>query len=113
MPIYKLIRHVVYFPNCQETREVWGIDRGAPGLRITGAPRSTDADDPLRRGPCSPLLLMSDGEYVTWHRITEWMSEAQEAGYEVIGGLHKLSPYTTILLQGPAASALRMQELAA
>jgi hypothetical protein len=105
MPIYKLIRHVVYFPTCQETREVWGIDRAAPGLRTMGAPQSTDADDPLGT-PCSLLLLMHDGDYVTWTRIPEWISEAEEAGYEVVGGLHKLSPYTTILVRGPAASAL-------
>lgn len=100
MPTYTLIRHVVYFPSCQETREVWGLDREAPGVRTTGAPRSTDADDPLRRGPCSPLLLMRDGDYVTWHRIPEWISEVEEVGYEVIG---PLSPYTTILLQDSAA----------
>ena len=100
MPLYKLSRHVVYFPNCQETREVWGIDRPAPRLRITGAPQYTDADDPLRRCDCSPLLLMRDGDYVTWHRITEWLSEAEELGYEVVSGLKKLSPYSTILLKG-------------
>ena len=100
--MYKLIRHVVYFPSCQETQEVWGIDRKAPGIRTTGAPPSTDADDPLG-GPCSSLLLMRDGDYVTWHRLPEWISEVEEAGYEVVG-LQKLSPYTTILLTGPVAS---------
>ena len=71
MPIYRLIRQVVYLTGSQETLEVWGIDRPAPGLPTVGAPPSTDADDPLGRGACSPLLLMRDGDYVTWHRITE------------------------------------------
>jgi hypothetical protein len=99
MPLYRLIRHVVYFPSCQQTREVWGIDRHAPGIRTVRAPNTTDADDPITRGPCSPLLVLRDGEHVTWERITEWFSEAEEAGYEILG-LHTLSPYSTILVRG-------------
>ena len=101
MAVYRLIRHVIYRPGSQETTEVWGIDRPAPGLPTVGAPRFTDADDPLRRGPCSPLLLMRDGDYVTWHRLTEWLGEAAAAGYEVMSGFKKLSPYSTIVLRGP------------
>ena len=97
MPLYRLIRHVVYFPNCQQTREVWGIDRHAPGIRTVRAPK-VDADDPIR-GPCSLLLVLRDGDHVTWERITEWFSEAEEAGYEILG-LQKLSPYSTILVRG-------------
>ena len=102
MAMYRLIRHVIYRPGSQETVEVWGIDRPAPGLPTTGAPSFTDADDPLRRGPCSPLLLMCNGDYVTWHRLTEWLGEASAAGYEVVSGFKKLSPYSTIVLKGPA-----------
>lgn len=101
MPFYRLIRHVVYSPRYQESQEVWGIDRPAPGLRIASAPRSTDADDPLRKGPCSPLLLLRDGEYVTWHRFMEWASEVEADGYEIMGGMQKLSPYTPIVIRGP------------
>ena len=100
MKTYRLIRHVVYLKGAQETQEVWGIDREAPGLPTTGAPAFTDADDPLRRGPCSPLLLMRDGDYVTWHRLPEWFGEAEEAGYEVVSGFKKLSPYSTIIIRG-------------
>ena len=99
MPIYKLIRHVIYHPGSQNTHEVWGVDRSPPGLPTTGAPRSTDEDDPLRRGACVPLLLMRDGDYVTWERMMEWMSEAEEAGYEVISGFKKMSPYSTIIIK--------------
>lgn len=99
MPVYKLIRHVIFRPGTQETVEVWGIDRPLQRLPITGAPSFTDADDPLRRGACSPLLLMRDGDYVTWDRMPEWLSEAEEAGYEVVSGFKKLSPYSTIMLK--------------
>jgi len=101
MPIYRLIRHVVYHPGSQETQEVWGIDRPPSGLPTTGAPMFTDADDPLRRGACSPLLLMRDGDYVTWDRLFEWLGEAEEAGYTVLSGFKKLSPYSVIVLRGP------------
>ena len=102
MAMYRLIRHVIYRPGSQETIEVWGIDRPAPGLHTTGAPSFTDADDPLRRGSaCEQLLLMRDGDYVTWHRLTEWLGEASAAGYEVVSGFKKLSPYSTIVLKGP------------
>ena len=101
MPLYRLIRHVIFRPGCQETQEVWGVDRVAHSLSTTGAPSFTDADDPLRRGACSPLLLMRDGDYVTWHRLVEWLGEAEEAGYEVVSGFKNLSPYSTILLRWP------------
>jgi hypothetical protein len=98
MPIYKLSRHVIYRPGGQETHEVWGIDREAPGLRTRGAPRFTDEDDPLGR-PCSLLLVLRDGDYVTWDRMFEWLGEAEEAGYEVVSGFKKLSPYTQIVIR--------------
>jgi len=101
MPIYSLRRHVIFRPGRQETTEVWGIDRPAAGLATAGAPPSTDADDPLRRGPCSPLLLMRDGDYVTWARFFEWLSEAEEAGYELVSGFKNLSPYSRMVLRGP------------
>ena len=100
MPIYKLIRHVIYRPGCQETREVWGVDRVPAGLPTVGAPKFTDADDPLRRSDCSPLIVMRSGEYVTWDTMMEWLSEAEEAGYEVISGFKNLSPCSVILLRG-------------
>jgi len=99
MPFYRLIRHVIFRSGSQETQEVWGIDRVPNGLPVTGAPLFTDADDPLRQGPCSPLLLMRDGGYVTWHRFTEWLSEADEAGYELVSGFKNLSPYSTIIIK--------------
>jgi len=101
MPLYRLIRHVIFRPGCQETQEVWGVDRSLCKLPTEGAPSFTDADDPLRRGACSPLLLMRNGDYVTWERLVEWLGEAEEAGYEVISGFKNLSPYSTILLRGP------------
>jgi hypothetical protein len=42
---------------------------------------------------------MRDGDYVTWERMMEWMSEAEEAGYEVISGFKKMSPYSTIIIK--------------
>jgi hypothetical protein len=101
MPVYRLIRHVIYNAMDQETQEVWGIDRSPADLPTTGAPKFTDADDPLRRGACSPLLLMKDGKYVTWDRLFEWLGEAEGAGYTVLSGFKKLSPYSVIVLRGP------------
>jgi hypothetical protein len=101
MPFYKLIRHVIYKPDCQETQEVWGIDRVPANLPTTGAPIFTDADDPLRKGPCSPLLLMCNGDYVTWHRFFDWLSEAEAAGYEMVSGFKNLTPYSQIVIKGP------------
>lgn len=109
MPVYRLIRHVVYRPGSQETAEVWGIDRYAEGLPTVGAPNSTDADDPLRRGPCSPLLVMRDGDYVTWDRFFEWLSEAEEAGYELISGYKNLSPYSQMIIRSKGSSNYRVQ----
>ena len=83
-----------------ETEEVWGIDRPAPGLITTCAPRDTDADDPLRRECNTYLLKTADGHHVTWHRMFEWLSEAEAAGYEVVSGFKKLSPYSSIVLRG-------------
>ena len=101
MPVYRLIRHVIYRPGSQETQEVWGIDRAPERLPVVGAPSFTDADDPLGRGPCSPLLVMCNGDYVTWHRFFEWLSEAEEAGYELVSGFKNLSPYSQMVLKGP------------
>jgi len=101
MPLYKLRRHVVWKPGCQETVEAWGIDRPAPGLRSRCAPTFTDADDPLRGSCNTQLLTFCDGAWVTWPHITEWMSEAEEAGYTVVSGFENLSPYSTIVIRGP------------
>ena len=98
MPFYRLSRHVIYRPGSQETREVWGIDREAPGLRTRGAPIFTDADDPLGQ-PCSLLLTLRCGDFVTWDLFFEWLSEADEAGYELASGFKKLSPYSTIVIK--------------
>ncbi len=110
MPIYRVRRHVAYKPSCGETQEVWGIDRPAAGLRYTTAPRDTDRDDPLLGsqgdccggGNCCTLLLqMRCGAWVTWHRMWEWLSEAEAAGYELISGYKDLSPYSTLIIRGP------------
>ena len=94
MPIYRLSRHVV----CG--REVWGIDRPVPRLQTICAPRDTDECDPLRRD-CGTLLLKMDGDFVTWHRIFEWISVAEEAGYQVISGFENITPFSVIVLRGP------------
>ncbi len=106
MPIYRLRRHVIYKPGCQQTEEVWGIDRrpGAPTLKVVGAPRFTDEDDPLlgdRECGCPLLLKTAGGEWVTWHRMWEWLSEAEAAGYQLVSGYEKLSPYSTLIIKGP------------
>ena len=103
MPVYRLRRHVIYRPGCQETEEVWGIDRRPAALPTACGPRDTDADDPLRARSCgAPLLLKTaDGDYVTWHRLMEWLSEAEAAGYELVSGYKKMSPYSTMVISGP------------
>jgi hypothetical protein len=98
MPIYSLSRHVIYKPGCQETIEVWGIDRPAHGIKTVCAPRDTDADDPLRSDRTF-LLKLECGDYVTWDRMFEWLSEIEEHGYEVISGFEKMSPYTNIIIR--------------
>lgn len=106
MPFYRLRRHVVYKPGCQQTEEVWGIDRKAPGLATRCAPRDTDADDPLACGDscCGPELLVLDGHLVPWGRIWEWLSVAEEAGYEVVSGFDKMTPYSVIVMRGPSVA---------
>lgn len=104
MPLYRLKRHVIYRPGCQDTEEVWGIDRRPVGLPVVCAPRDTDRDDPLRaRDDCcgSWLLQTADGRYVSWHRFFEWASEAEAAGYEIVSGFKNLSPFTVVVLRGP------------
>lgn len=103
MPFYRLIRRVIFCPGSQETREVWGVDRPPAALPTVGAPPFTDEDDPLQgdSGPCSALLIMRNGDYVTWHRFFEWLSEATMAGYRLVSGLEKLSPLTTFVIEGP------------
>jgi hypothetical protein len=46
-----------------------------------------------------------DGEWVTWRRIWEWLSVAEEAGYSVVSGYEKLSPYSVIILKGPVPAS--------
>jgi hypothetical protein len=102
MGIYKLKRHVITKPGCQETEEVWGIDRVPAALATCVAPQDTDAYDPLRCNACCVRLLkLSDGSYVTWNRIAEWLSDAEDAGYTAISGYENLSPYSVILIRGP------------
>lgn len=102
MPLYKLRRHVIYRPGCQETEEVWGIDRRPTRLPVCPAPRDTDRDDPLRsQSECCTQLLKHHGEYVTWENMMDWLSTAEEAGYEVVSGFKKFFPFSTIILRGP------------
>lgn len=104
MPLYKLHRHVIHKPNCMEAEEVWGINRAPPPpLETRGAPRDTDRDDPLRNrnGDCCTQLLWRNGNYVPWHHVIDWLSDAEAAGYEVISGFKNLTPYSVILLRGP------------
>lgn len=108
MPLYRLRRHVVYNAACGQTREVWGVDRPLSSalLKTASGPRDTDADDPLRVGNCGcacPLLLrLSDNsDFVGWDTIWTWLSDAEAAGYEVVSGFKKLSPYSVIVLRGP------------
>jgi len=102
--MYRLIRHVIYRPGSQETHEVWGVDRPFTAMRTVKAPNFTDADDPLRpkhKRSCVPLLVMRDGDYVTWERFFEWIGEAAAAGYTVVSGMENLSPYSTFIIEGP------------
>jgi len=105
MPVYRMLRRVIYEPREQEYREVWGIDRAPANLPTKPAPRDTDKDDPINgqrspNGACAPLLVLQDGSWVTWHRMFEFLSEAEEAGYSLISGFEKLSPYSTLILRG-------------
>ena len=102
MGIYRLSRNVVYSVRDQQTVEVWGIDRPAHGLSFESAPRDTNNDDPLSTNQdscCCVLLLLLCGRWVTWDRIPEWLSVAEEAGYELVSGYKKLSPYSTIMIK--------------
>ena len=102
MPLYRLRRHVLYKPNCQQTEEVWGIDRPAPGLCTAPAPRYTDEDDPLATAECCcSHLLRLKGHWVPWGQIWEWLSDAEAVGYEVVSGFENLTPYSVIVLRGP------------
>lgn len=107
MPFYRLRRHVVYDPGCGQTREVWGVDRpfGSSELKTVGAPRDTDADDPLRVDECGCPYLLTMGcgkqSFVPWNAIWDWLSLADAAGYTVVSGFKKMSPYSVIVLQGP------------
>jgi len=96
---YRVQRRVVYLSYDQNTVEAWGIDRDASGLCVTST-RFTDTDDPLAQD-CSLLLLFRDGRYVTWPLMFEWLSEAEEAGYTLVSGFNKLSPYSTLIIRGP------------
>jgi len=98
MPLYVVKRHVVYGSSSQDEQEVWGIDRPAPGLQSVCAPRDTDKCDPLR-SDCG-LLLKIGHEFVTWKRIFEWLSLAEEAGYTVVSGFKAINPYSQIVIRG-------------
>ena len=101
MPLYTLKRHVVFDSDCGQTREVWGVDRPGAAFRTARAPKQTDEDDPLAH-PCSTwLILMPDGDWVSWNKITEWLSVAMDAGYEVVSGFADMSPYKPIVIRGP------------
>jgi hypothetical protein len=93
MQFYRLKRHVIWIN--QETSEVWGIDRAAPFLETKTAPRYTDHSDPLGT-PCA-LLLVLDGEYVSWHRLWEWLSYAYSVGYSLV--TTDLTPYSTVIIR--------------
>jgi len=102
MGVYRISRNVVYSVRDQNTVEVWGIDRVAPGLPCESAPRDTNNDDPLfpnHDSCCCVLLLLLRGHWVTWNRIPEWLSVAEEAGYELVSGYKKLTPYSTIMIK--------------
>jgi len=103
MGVYRISRNVVFSARDQQTVEVWGIDRPAPGLHCESAPRDTNNDDPLAANQdscCCVLLLLMGGRWVTWDRIPEWLSVAEEAGYDLVSGYKKLSPYSTIMMKG-------------
>ena len=107
MGIYRLSRNVVYSVREQNTVEVWGIDRPAPGLHCESAPRDTNNDDPLAGNQnrcCCVLLLLLGRDWVTWDLIPEWLSVAEEAGYELVSGYKKLSPYSTIMIKKKCSS---------
>jgi hypothetical protein len=50
-------------------------------------------------------LLLLDGDFVEWGRIWEWMSVAEEKGYEVVSGFKKLSPYSVIVIRSDGFGA--------
>ncbi len=107
MPIYRVRRHVIFKPGCQQTEEVWGVDRQPAALKTARAPRFTDVDDPVLdpnmsdEGSCPLLLKLANGEWVTWHRMWAWLSEAEAEGYELISGFKDLTPYSTLIIRGP------------
>lgn len=107
MPFYRVRRHVIFRPGCQQTEEVWGIDRQPAALKTARAPRATDVGDPVLdptmsdEGSCPLLLKLANGEWVTWHRIWDWLSQAESVGYELVSGFQDLTPYSTLILRGP------------
>jgi len=101
MGLYRIKRHVMYRRCDQQHEEVWGIDRFAPGLRTSVAPHDTDRDDPLRGDECTLLLRFTDGRFVTWDTLFEWLSDAENAGYELASGFQDVSPHSTLVIRGP------------
>jgi hypothetical protein len=96
---YRLKRHVIFLSRSVETVEVWGIDRPAPKLE-TMTQRDTDRDDPL--GTQCALILVHEGQYVTWSHFFEWLSYAETQGYTLATPISgDLSPYSTLVLKGP------------
>jgi hypothetical protein len=96
---YKLKRHVVFLPRTAESEEVWGIDRAPMSLETTRQ-TYTDTDDPL--GCRCSLLLVHEGQYVTWSRFFEWLSYAETQGYSLVTPITgDLSPYSTLVIKGP------------
>jgi hypothetical protein len=105
MPLYRMFRRVIFDTREQAYREAYGIDRTPANLPTKPAPRDTDKDDPIQglrsaTGACSPMLVLQDGSWVTWHKMFEFLSEAEDAGYTLISGFEKLSPYSTMILRG-------------
>jgi hypothetical protein len=96
---YRLKRHVVFLPRSVETEEVWGIDRTPTSLETTRQ-TFTDTDDPL--GSRCSLLLVYEGQYVTWPLFFEWLSYAETQGYTLVTPITgELSPYSTLVIKGP------------
>jgi len=109
MGFYRIRRNVVYSAQLQNTVEAWGIDRPAPGLCYVQAPRDTNRDDPINGNQdkcCCVLLLLIGRDWVTWDLLPEWLSIADEAGYELASGYEKLSPYSTLILRTKCRSLL-------
>jgi hypothetical protein len=100
MGLYRV--YPVLMSEKNEYKMIYVIDRDAPNIRTMCAKLVKEDPAYVWNGGVVKKILPFDAtsvdQYITWETLTQWLSDAENAGYTIKNDFTHLKPYSDIYL---------------